>query len=268
MAKVAGAKKDAAVTMRRNSLKEKLVKNPGVIFLGKDLRSEFGMNEGAFYYDVNILRKEDPKIIMNAGKLYYDAPVKSVIHEVKNPERHTKMKNSEGHLDPTAAKAIEAVEPEAKGMIFPKVGDVWHVQCSSGASTKLFIVLAIDMESRYATCIEYNGNVEPEDCDIYIVNKPIKYFMGNKRAWSVPLSYLQTVRERIRKYLAIDPEIVEVEKIVEKEVVKEVPVEVEKVVEKETPAEGYYSKSDVDALLAIQKAEIYEQCFKMLAKAR
>ena len=255
--------KVGVATLRRNSLKEKLVKNPGVIFSGKDLRTEFNISEAIFYYDMGILRKEDPCIVMNAGKVYYDSPVKDTIHEVKNPERHGKMKNSEeGHLDPTAAKAISTVEPEAKGMIFPRVGDVWHVQCSSGASTKLFIVLAIDTESKYATCIEYNGNVKPEDCDIYIVNKPIKYFVGKQRAWTVPLSYLQIVRERIRKYLAIDPETVEVEKVVEKVVEKEVPVEAA------TSMEGYYSKAEVDTLLAIQKAEIYEQCFKVLAKAQ
>ena len=259
---IGGSKPSPVVTERRNSIRNKLVSNPGVIFKYSDIRDEFNLSKNVFAYDMSILRKEDPHVVMQGGQLYYDISDKPIIHEVKKPERYGKMKSHECHTDLTAAKAIESLCAEARGMIFPKAGDVWHVQGSNNSGTKLFIVLAVDVSGKFATCIEYLTKDSPEDRELYLCTKPLKYFSGNERAWTMPLSYMTVIRNRLRDMFAIEPE----EKIVEVEKIKEVEVPVK--VESKVDTTGLYTQAEVDALLSEQKAEIYEKCFTMIAKSR
>ena len=63
--------KMSAVALRRKAIKDKLVKNPGVIFPCKGFLSEFSMTKNMFYSDLSTLRKEDPTIVMKNGSIFY-----------------------------------------------------------------------------------------------------------------------------------------------------------------------------------------------------
>ena len=254
-----------AIEARRNDILFKLTSNPGVIFSCRELKDEFNLSDNTFYHDMEVLKKANTYIVMNAGKVFYDIPkkVRPIIHEVKKPERYSGMKGNNGLQDPTAQIAIKNAEPAAKEMIFPRPGDVWLTTKSVGKpDTEHYTVLAVNKDKQTATCIKYSADGNADTCDISLYTKPLKYFVGNERVWGMPGSYVNRVLERIGEFLDIP--VREVEKTVE--VVKEVPVEVVKEVPATVDTTGMLTQDEVDLLLAQQRAEIYEECFKLVTK--
>ena len=250
------SKRIIAVANRRTSIKDKLEKNPGVMFSYDQIMDEFGLSYYMLRTDIQSIKEADPKIVMDNGKIYYDTDDAPIIHEVKKPERYGPMQNTDGLSDPTACLAIRSVDTkEEKGMIFPKSGDVWPVKRANTQETELYTILAVNKEKQTATCIKYSKDELVDTCDISLFTKPLKYFVGTNRSWSMPLSYVTRVKERIGAFLDIPAivEIKEVEKVVEKPVVKN---------KVET---GLFTQAEVDLMLMKQKAEIYEECFRAIA---
>ena len=255
-------KRIIAVANRRTALKDKLEKNPGVMFSYDQIMDEFSLSYYMLRTDIHALKETDANVVMNDGKIYYNVEDTPIIHEVQKPERYGSMQNTDGLSDPTAGFALKNLEPDApRGMIFPKSGDVWDVKRANTQDTEKYTVLAVNKDKQVATCIKYSKDELVDTCDICLFTKPIKYFVGTNRCWTMPLSYMTRVKERIGKYLGIPVEVVvkEVEKVVE----KEVPAA-------PTPAEakvstGLYTQAEVDLMLMKQKAEIYERCFGLIA---
>ena len=67
-----------AIEARRNDILFKLTSNPGVIFSCRDLKDEFNLSDNTFYHDMEVLKKANTYIVMNAGKVFYDIPVREV----------------------------------------------------------------------------------------------------------------------------------------------------------------------------------------------
>ena len=243
---------------RRKGIKTKLRKNPGMIFSYDDLGREFNISAWTIRNDVKSLAADDPKIVPANGKVHYEG---DDILTDKRPERYGNMQNPDGLSDPTAGLAIMNTEPEAKGIFYPKPGDVWPTKCANRPDTELYTVIAVNKEKNTATCIKYSKEEDAENCDISIYTKPIKYFVGNARSWSMPLSYLTIIRERIGEFLDIPVKI--------KTVVSEVPAPMVELPEPikycDDTHDNMYTKEQVNLLLAEQKAEIYEECFRMIA---
>lgn len=251
----------AAVANRREAIKEKLQKNPGVIFSYKQIKDEFNLSAFILRTDMAAIMESDSNIVKANGEIYYKTTNPPTIHEVKKPERYSETKNIEGYSDPTASSAIKGLLTISdKTMIMPRPGDVWNVKRSNSTDYELYIVLAVNVDKQTATCIKYSKEDLADTCDICLFTKPLKYFVSTSRSWTMPLSFMTKVKERIGEFLDIP--VKEVEKIVEVE--KEVPVEVEK------PAvnTGLYTKAEVDLMLLKQKADIYEECFRMMAGER
>ena len=249
-------KRIIAAANRRMALKDKLEKNPGVMFSYDQIMDEFSQSYYMLRTDIHALKEADANVVMNDGKIYYNVENTPIIHEVQKPERYGAMQNTDGLSDPTAGFALKNLEPDApRGMIFPKSGDVWDVKRANTQDTEKYTVLAVNKDKQVATCIKYSKDELVDTCDICLFTKPIKYFVGTNRCWAMPLSYMTRVKERIGEYLGIPAVVKEVE--VEK-IVKE-PAESKKV------PTGLYTQTEVDLMLTKQKAEIYEKCFNAIA---
>lgn len=255
-------KRIIAVANRRTALKDKLEKNPGVMFSYDQIMDEFSLSYYMLRTDIHALKEADANVVMNDGKIYYNIEDTPIIHEVQKPERYGSMQNTDGLSDPTAGFALKNLEPDTpRGMIFPKSGDVWDVKRANTQDTEKYTVLAVNKDKQVATCIKYSKDELVDTCDICLFTKPLKYFVGTNRCWTMPLSYMTRVKERIGKYLDIPVAVVvkEVEKVVEKEV-PAAPAPVEAKV-----STGLYTQAEVDLMLMKQKAEIYEKCFGLIA---
>ena len=245
---------------RKEQILNTLKSNPGKSVKTSDLMKMFDINYKTFWNDLKDLKKQDKNVITTRGAVTYNCPDTSSILLVVKPERYSEDKNHEGYPDPTANNAIKDTDKEESIKMvhrgIPKEGEVWQVTAMNKKS-ELYIIVAVNYDKEYATCISYVPNVEAEECDIKLYSKPLRYF--ERKSWGMPGSYMSILKERLAEYLGIGTKIVE--KIVE------VPVEVNKTVEVEkSSSNGSYTKADVDALLAIQRADIYEECFKALVK--
>lgn len=158
-----------------------------------------------------------------------------------------------GYVDPTASKAIENVEPKkpvkiVKTVADPAPGQVWDVKSSNGSVEK-YIVLAVDYIEDFCICTPY---VNTEDAYMgwchKIYYKPVRYFV--ERTWNIPLSALTDIRNELRNFLGIEPE----ERLIEVKIPEKVSADPSKI----------YSEEDMEMALTRQKAEIYEECFKMM----
>lgn len=251
------------MTTRRELVHNHLISNPDKPMKFNELTSLFEVSDWTMRKDIAAIAEEDASINFLRGAVVYVPPT-----------RYSGNKNEEGYSDPTAAAAIESVEPKviktnAENVRGPKPGDVWDVKCASGGTGK-FLVLAVNEinDGRvYVTCVEYKPEHEMmlESCK-KLYCKPAKYFV--ERTWGTPLSLLTEYKNVIRDYLEIDPE----EKVVEK--VVEVPVEkiVEKVVEvpevqvAEPVSSGkLYTQEELDMEIVKMRAEIYKECLYLMA---
>lgn len=236
---------------RQQHILDTLKKNPGKSVTTKSLQEMFNISYAMLWQDLKDLKEIDNNVVRTKGAVSYNGPSVAI---VVKPERYKEAMNSEGYNDPTANAAIKSVSEKLVKKSVPKVNEVWEVTGNKGSD--LYLVLAVDLNEEYATCIQYVGNMDANDISIKLYSKPLKYF--DHKAWNMPLSCITTIKDRLASYLDIKPEAVEVEKIVEKVVEKEIPGK----------AGAEYTKAEVDTLLAEQKAEIYEECFKVLAKGR
>lgn len=245
---------------RRNKLYSFLRKNPGKEFSWKQLSPVLGVKYAAVMRDMDALVEEYEAVSRTSMGIMYKG---DLIMEEK--DRYPITKNNEGYSDPTAAATLikeqkeEAKQESRKEIANPKAGEVWHVTRSDGRDDDILLVLAVDTDKGFATCCPYciKSVSTPSEYN-RLFTKPLKYF--RMKAWGMPLSVMIETRNALRDYFEIDPELIEVEKIVEK------PVTVEKVVESQVPGDKLYSQIEMDAAIAKCKAEVYEECFKALAR--
>lgn len=90
--------------------------------------------EGPGYVYTKPAEEKKPMDIFRKEPKMEKAPV--VEEKQSNP-----MKNHEGYVDPTAGKAIAAVDGPEEGPAFAMPGDVWECACSDG-STLRYLILA------------------------------------------------------------------------------------------------------------------------------
>ena len=248
---------------RRNKLYSFLKKNPGKEFSWKQLSPILNVKYNALNRDMDALVSEYDDISRTSVGIMYNGEIVTMSTD-KKTDRYPVTKNSEGYHDPTAAATLikeekaEKKESEKNTKTDPKAGEVWHVARSDGKDDDILMVLAVDKEKGFATCCPYCAKSVSVPSEFNrLFTKPLKYF--KLKAWGMPLSAITETRNALRDYLQIDPELIEVEKIVEKpvEVVKEVPA---------SSSDKLYSQLEMDAAIAKCKAEVYEECFKALAK--
>jgi len=240
---------------------------------------------------MNGFLQEHPEIQERKGRngiptiyMWIEKPAPRETHSPFLKNRQEKAgKNHEGYSDPTATAAIKTTEApiEMKGdMIMPGAGEVWVTEESNGRNGYIFVLA---FEEGAAQCIRlYNmSEVEhPEDINRAIrvkigaetfigdasrvTFKPKRYLM--RRALKRNDEILPGVRKAVASVLGILSFRSDVEpKVIEKEVIKEVPVEVEKIVyrDKESaPApDGYISKTEAELRDYKLQAEIWKAAF-------
>ena len=243
---------------RRNKLYSFLRKNPGKEFSWKQLSPVLGVKYAAVIRDMDALVDEYETISRTSVGIMYKG---DLIMEEK--DRYPITKNNEGYSDPTAAATLikeqkeETKKESHKEITNPKAGEVWHVTRSDGKDDDILLVLAVDTDKGFATCCPYciKSVSTPSEYN-RLFTKPIKYFRS--KAWGMPLSVMIETRNALRDYFEIDPELIEVEKIVEKPVTVEAPAAV--------TGDKLYSQTEMDMAIAKCKAEVYEECFKALAR--
>lgn len=241
---------------RCQMLYEILKEDPGKKFKVKDLLNLFSISYNTLYRDIDNLEQQYPEsIAKERGAIYYIPAPKKEEKIVVASTRYPDYRNDEGYMDLTASKAINNVEPkkvEFKKTVEFAPGQVWDVKSSNGTTEK-YIILSVEWTDSFAICTPYftndvDGNIS--SCH-KLYYKPLKYFI--ERSWNIPLSMLTDIRNELSSFLGIEP----VEKIVE----VKVP---EKVVETATNPNAIYTEADMEMALTKQKADIYEECFKMM----
>lgn len=111
-------------TIRRDMVNFIIPKNIGIVKYA----------EGPGYVYTKPAEEKKPMDIFRKEPKMEKAPV--VEEKQSNP-----MKNHEGYVDPTAGKAIAAVDGPEEGPAFAMPGDVWECACSDG-STLRYLILA------------------------------------------------------------------------------------------------------------------------------
>lgn len=225
---------------------------------------------------VRNLGKTHPNIKTSYGKVEWVETPEPKKDEQAAPtqteDRYKFPKNGEGYNDFTASSVVQKTD-NIKGMF--NAGDIWEVDIPKGGTRK-YLVLASYKYS--VTCVpvrtrsECDSDYNPVCCvpvdfatnsyvDLrYIVTKIGRYFLEK----TGEAKNFKAVKTKLSFLLGIEP----VERVVEKEVIRKVPVEkevikevpVEKIVEKEVIKEVPVEKGvdSVDIALTKQKAEIYE----------
>lgn len=206
------------------------------------------------------------------------------------PERYNDKKNDEGYHDPTAAAVLEKLERNGKD----RAGEIW----STGNDDLYFLVLAVfrglviginvcRMDEWYDP--EYDKTINIRGKSYYInlrriVSKPAKIMVANYG--NIGPERLNFVKTAVTKLLGIKAEKV-VEKPVEviREKIVEKPVEVEKIIFKtkfdrkklRRPIGNRQTIKQIEAAedtlniqqqmlaMAEQRADIWEQAFKLIA---
>lgn len=250
-------------------------KEPGKHFNINVLSSKIGSTWDTTKKYVDIIVERGGSFYKDArGLVYYDSAqeaTETISHDIffggserKGMDRMPLGKNESGCSDPTVAAILSKEKKEerkAEGSVWPvtsfKPGDIWAVSSSSGEKIDNVVVLAVNKQDERVVCCPYDQRYPRAYMNLS--TKPVKYF--KTKIAGVPLSLLTEYQEKIREFFGFEPEVVEKEVV--KEVKVEVPVEVEKIVEKES--DKVWSQLEVDALLAEQKAEIYEKCFNAVA---
>ena len=238
---------------RRKLITDYLIENADTSVKLGQLTTLFGVSDWTMRKDCVALSESNPAIRLIRGAVMYVAPTK-----------YSGNRNDEGYADPTASSAIgSTLSQNTSGFVTPKAGDVWDVRCSTGKTEK-YVVMAINDEEEYATCIKYYPEAEDmkKSCK-KIYSKPLKYF--EERTWGTPLSQLTKYKNLIRDYLGIDPEVKVQEKIVEKVKIEKVEVPVDIPVAQEGRVEctsdKIYTQSDMHRM----RAGIYKECLYIMA---
>ena len=245
---------------RREKLYLFLRKNPGKEFSWKQLSPVLNVKYNALNRDMDALVSEHDDISRTSVGIMYNGEIVDMSTD-KKTDRYPVTKNSEGYHDPTAAATLIKEEnaekkSEKNTKTDPKAGEVWHVARSDGKDDDILMVLAVDKEKGFATCCPYcTESVSVPSEFNRLFTKPLKYF--KLKAWGMPLSVMIETRNALREYFEIDPELIEVEKIVEKPVAVNAPA---------VTTDKLYSQLEMDAAIARVKAEVYEECFKALVK--
>lgn len=150
------ALKRQAVDERRECIIKVMLNSNGEPILGKELGRMFGCGEETIRKDmVNYIIPQNLGIVKYAegpGYVYTKpAEEKKPIDIFRKEPKMEKapvvdkqtspMKNHEGYIDPTAGRAIAAVDGPEEGPAFAMAGDVWECACSDG-STLRYLILA------------------------------------------------------------------------------------------------------------------------------
>ena len=245
---------------RAESIMGTLRANPGKEVSIDEIMRYYNVCRNTALSTVNFIIGQDSNFVRAKGSnLSYVGKIQPAY------ERYSPAKTNEGYNDPTAAAVIRKEEKVVnfESEVKPKPGDVWKVKCQVGAD-ELYVVLAVNEEEAYATCIKYvpkeKNFADYENSAKKLFSKPIKYFI--EKTWGIPLSELTKIKGMVGAYLGIESveRVVEVEKIVTKEIPVEVPVAVAS-----DDSGKIYSQEDMDLALLKQKAEIYETCFLAMA---
>ena len=159
------ALKRQAVDDRREAVIKFMLDTNGEVILGKDLGDMFGCGDETIRKDmVNYIIPKNIGIVKytkGPGYVYMKptAEIKPVTVNLdifkKEPAMEEKgqvveekqsnpMKNHEGYIDPTAGKAIEAVDGPEEGPAFAMAGDVWECACSDGTSLHFLIFASFE----------------------------------------------------------------------------------------------------------------------------
>lgn len=205
---------------------------------------------GDFKYCIKTLKARHEELETVGTKFtaaYIWKPAKPLYSEIRNPE---------GYKDSTAGKAIANVMRVTGNGRYPMrqhFGEVWTNSSVRDNAEGLLVVSA-----NGGVCVGYNvypefkAFIKKDFCFkwndkngwhyVSLIN-PINVYENyiGKRIMSVPEELMDNLRTEIAKVFPISGEveekIVEVEKVVEKEVPVEVEKVVEKIVEKEVPVE-------------------------------
>lgn len=253
---------------------------------GHELDKDLGISPKLRSAIISQLKKKYPQIqnIANnraEGGMYAwieDAPVK--------------IQNHEGYPDPTAQQAINSVEaPEPVQIPVIKTsfststnvyrknpdleaGEIWTISESNGKSGKIYVLSADDKECQCIQLIPVDKIDEDRLCDSnFTVTFNSRTWIGNtKRILLRRLKYcirktlntdtakLMEVRKRVAQSLGIKcftPET----KVVEKEVVKEVPVEKIVYREKEDPIipDNYVDAKTARIAMLTEERDIWKE---------
>lgn len=220
---------------------------------------------------VRNLGKTHPNIKTSYGKVEWvdtKEPEKTPAEAPK--DKYPFPKNSEGYNDYTAASVAKKTD-NIRGAFVP--GDIWEVDTKGGVRRK-YLVLASYKGA--VTCVpvkERNSwDYNPVYCSpVSMVNNEfvdLRFMVTRGSAYFLEKLYeaknYDAIKTKLSFLLGIEP----VERVVEKEVIRKVPVEkevikevpVEKIVEKEVIKEVPVEKGvdSIDIALTKQKAEIYE----------
>lgn len=200
---------------------------------------------------------------------FWDGPTDEPKKEETKPERYPDTHNHEGYPDPTMAKAMR------NAMSDYTPGEVWVYKDYNGEE-KLYLILGSIKGSVTGLMVNEIDGWFDEQEDVSISVKGKLYYVEPCRILSKPSRILNrsrdtisdlemtAIRKKIAEFLGVQTKerIVEVEKIVEKEV--KVPVEVVKTVE--TPVvidrdDPMVPKLKAELELAKQAADIWEKAF-------
>ena len=230
------------------------------------IAEKYGIAKISVRDDLNFLRVRHPQI-KNTGRgpcsrWYWEEDSKTKEEEVV--ERYPDHKNDEGYNDFTAAPTLKSMD-DIYGAFEP--GDVWSVTTAYGPEVEFLVLrsykgwvtglMLCDNMAEYnpVHCVCVNLiNKQFVDCR-RIQTKPSKYFVEKK----FDTINFAAVKRKLSFLLCIEPEVKEVEKVVEKKV--EVPVEVIKEVEKVVEVPIDKGVDAVDFALAKKEADIYKSIF-------
>ena len=145
---------------RRDAIIEFMIGSDGNPISSKDLGKMFDCSEETVRRDfVNFIMPNNSQIVAvpRHGYAYSKLEEKKAerlnifknepVMEEKAPlveKQSNPMKNHEGYVDPTAGKAIEAVDGPEEGPAFAMAGDVWDCACSDGSSQRFLIFASFE----------------------------------------------------------------------------------------------------------------------------
>ena len=254
---------------------------------GLDISKDLGISVPTVRRYMQAFRKEHPEI--QTRQDHAKGPITYFFvepHETHSPfllNRYEKAgKNHEGYSDPTASTAIQKTEEEnvkkERDLIMPVAGEVWTAVESNGKTGYIYVLA---FEENAAQCIKLysmsdvnNGECINRDIRIkiggetYIGDASRVTFKLKKYLLRRTLKRDDTVLPAVRKAVAsvfgilsfrnsVEPTVIE------KAVVKEVPVE--KIVyrdkEPENVPEGYISKKEAELRDYKRQAEIWKAAF-------
>ena len=256
---------------------------------GSEIEKDCNLNGKQRLYLLKTLAADYPELVVKQQpsptggheSVYFwiptPAPVKKETHSAFLKNRYEKTnKNNEGYTDMTAHQAIKNVEPKTRDLICPEPGQVWAAEESNGSTSYIYVV---SYECDVAQCIKLYSVKTYVDADkvlhgvriklgaetllgdlTRLTPKPKKYLI--RRALGTDEATLMKVRKELGGILGI--QAFRIEKV-------QIPVEVEKVVEKvvykelEVP-EGCIAKKDHDLAMARKETEIWRSAFWGLAK--